>query len=110
MLFLIRIYQYMISPFTPASCRHIPTCSSYAYEALSRHGLLKGGKLVFFRVIRCHPWGTYGWDPVPVILVKKIRQPVSKSSSCKRIRFPIKRKYAVWDSCCCKLSRSDKPL
>lgn len=49
----------------PASCRHLPTCSQYAIEALKVHGILKGGWLTFRRVIRCHPWGTHGYDPVP---------------------------------------------
>ncbi|UCH13093.1 MAG: membrane protein insertion efficiency factor YidD [Bacteroidales bacterium] len=61
----IKIYQYTLSPLMPASCRHLPTCSQYAIEALKIHGILKGGWLTFRRVIRCHPWGTHGFDPVP---------------------------------------------
>ena len=61
----IKIYQYAISPYTPASCRHIPTCSQYAIEALKVHGVFKGLYLAFRRVLRCHPWGTHGFDPVP---------------------------------------------
>lgn len=68
----IRIYQYVISPLTPAACRHIPTCSQYAAEALSRHGAISGGKLAVNRILRCNPWGTSGFDPVPKFLVKKI--------------------------------------
>lgn len=68
----IRFYQYVISPLTPASCRHIPTCSEYTATALQRHGPLKGGKLAANRISRCHPWGTSGFDPVPKILIKKI--------------------------------------
>ena len=64
-LFLIKAYQYLISPFTSPSCRHIPTCSNYAYEALKVHGLLKGGWLAVKRLSRCHPLGTWGYDPVP---------------------------------------------
>jgi len=61
----IKIYQYTISPFTPVSCRHVPTCSQYAIEALRVHGVFKGLYLAIGRVLRCHPWGTHGYDPVP---------------------------------------------
>ena len=61
----IRIYQYLISPLLPTSCRHIPTCSQYAIEALKTHGLVKGTWLAGSRILRCHPWGTHGLDPVP---------------------------------------------
>ncbi len=61
----IRIYQFAISPLLPTSCRHIPTCSQYAIEALKTHGLLKGTWLAAGRILRCHPWGTHGFDPVP---------------------------------------------
>ena len=64
-LFLIKIYQTLISPFTPATCRFQPTCSHYTKEALEIHGLLKGGKLAVIRIFSCHPWGKSGFDPVP---------------------------------------------
>lgn len=64
-LFLIRIYQTVISPFTPATCRYQPTCSHYTKEALQTHGLLKGSKLSIKRIFSCHPWGGSGYDPVP---------------------------------------------
>ncbi|MGR7812224.1 membrane protein insertion efficiency factor YidD [Lacinutrix undariae] len=64
-LFLIKIYQTLISPFTPATCRFQPTCSHYTKEALEVHGLLKGGKLAVIRIFSCHPWGKSGFDPVP---------------------------------------------
>ena len=64
-LLLIRFYQKCISPLTPASCRYTPTCSQYAVEALKKYGLFKGGWLAFKRIIRCHPWGGSGYDPVP---------------------------------------------
>jgi putative membrane protein insertion efficiency factor len=70
---IIKIYQYLISPLTPAACRHLPTCSSYTIEALTRHGVVKGLKLGSTRILRCHPWGTHGFDPVPVIVIKKMR-------------------------------------
>jgi len=61
----IRIYQYSISPLLPTSCRHVPTCSQYAIEALKTHGMLRGTYLAAHRILRCHPWGTHGYDPVP---------------------------------------------
>ncbi|MBW6460174.1 MAG: membrane protein insertion efficiency factor YidD [Bacteroidales bacterium] len=68
---LIYIYKYVISPILPAGCRHLPTCSSYAVDALKMHGLFRGGSLAANRIMRCHPWGTSGYDPVPRFLIKK---------------------------------------
>jgi putative membrane protein insertion efficiency factor len=62
---LIRFYQLAISPFTPPSCRYIPTCSHYGYEAIAKHGLIKGGLLTAKRLLRCHPFSRGGIDPVP---------------------------------------------
>lgn len=62
---LIRIYQKIISPIFPSTCRYQPTCSHYAVEALETHGLLKGTRLAIKRIFSCHPWGGSGYDPVP---------------------------------------------
>ena len=62
---LVRLYQLCISPLTPAACRFTPTCSQYAIEALRKHGVIKGGWLTVKRILRCHPWGGSGYDPVP---------------------------------------------
>lgn len=62
---LIRVYQRAISPFFPPSCRFVPTCSSYAIEALTTHGSLKGSWLTLRRLLRCHPLCKGGYDPVP---------------------------------------------
>jgi hypothetical protein len=64
--FLIRIYQYAISPFLGTNkCRYIPSCSEYAREALEKHGIAKGLWLSIKRIGRCAPWGGHGYDPVP---------------------------------------------
>lgn len=61
----IRLYQLTLSGFIGNSCRHIPTCSEYGYEAIARHGLWSGGWLSLFRVARCGPGGASGLDTVP---------------------------------------------
>jgi uncharacterized protein len=65
LIFLVRLYQVVLSPLTPATCRFEPTCSSYTIEALKKHGLFKGGWLAIKRILSCHPWGKSGYDPVP---------------------------------------------
>jgi hypothetical protein len=61
----VYFYRYAISPLTSPSCRHEPTCSQYAIEAIKIHGPFKGFWLGTIRILKCHPWGTYGYDPVP---------------------------------------------
>lgn len=61
----ILIYRYLLSPILPATCRFQPTCSAYAEDAIRRHGAAKGGLLALRRLVRCHPWGGWGFDPVP---------------------------------------------
>jgi len=63
--FLIRIYQWTVSPLLGPRCRFYPSCSQYAHEALLRFGLLRGGWLALKRLGRCHPWHAGGIDPVP---------------------------------------------
>ena len=60
----VRVYQ-LVRAGRPSPCRYWPTCSSYALEALARHGALRGTWLTVRRVCRCHPWGGWGSDPVP---------------------------------------------
>ncbi|MCC6232986.1 MAG: membrane protein insertion efficiency factor YidD [Verrucomicrobiales bacterium] len=85
LLTLVRVYRWLLSPlkgflFGPtASCRHVPSCSAYAEEALRRHGAGRGSWLAARRLVRCHPWGTSGWDPVPEL-------PVVRSQT--RARWP----------------------
>ena len=71
-VFLVRIYQSVISPFTPSACRYEPTCSTYMIQALQIHGLFKGLYLGTKRILSCNPWGGKGYDPVP-----------EKNSNCK---------------------------
>ena len=66
----VQFYRYVISPLTPASCRHVPTCSEYSIDAVKRYGLIKGGAMAAERISRCHPWGTAGYDPVPLYTFK----------------------------------------
>lgn len=61
----IRGYQRWISPSLPPACRYQPTCSLYGYEAVERHGILRGSWLTFKRLVRCNPFVTGGYDPVP---------------------------------------------
>lgn len=65
MLALIAFYRNCISPLTPPACRFTPTCSQYAQEAIRKYGPFKGGWLTLRRLLRCHPFGGSGYDPVP---------------------------------------------
>ena len=62
---MITVYKNVISPLLGPKCRYLPTCSSYAMEAIEIHGPIKGGWLGLKRILRCHPWGGSGYDPVP---------------------------------------------
>lgn len=64
-IFLIRVYQYSVSPLLGARCRFYPSCSQYALESLRRFGVLRGGWLTLVRLSRCHPFHPGGFDPVP---------------------------------------------
>lgn len=64
-LTLIRGYQVMFSPLYSGSCRFVPSCSEYAAEAIQRFGVLRGSALAARRLMRCHPFGSHGFDPVP---------------------------------------------
>ena len=65
LLLLIRFYQYAVSPHFPPSCRYVPTCSAYAYEAIQKYGVFRGTALALKRVLRCNPFRPGGYDPVP---------------------------------------------
>jgi putative membrane protein insertion efficiency factor len=63
----VKIYQHVVSPILPASCRYNPTCSKYSIEALQKHGPFYGLILAAIRILSCNPWGGHGHDPVPDI-------------------------------------------
>jgi uncharacterized protein len=63
--FLVTLYQRLVSPLFPPSCRFVPTCSQYAKEAILKHGLARGSYLAARRILRCHPLNPGGYDPVP---------------------------------------------
>ena len=65
MIAAIKFYQKIISPLLPNVCRYKPSCSEYFIEALQVHGVIKGSALGIKRILRCHPWGGSGYDPVP---------------------------------------------
>lgn len=81
----IHFYRYVISPLTPASCRHIPTCSVYSLNALSKYGIVKGGSMAANRIARCHPWGTEGYDPVPLYIFHEF---LKMKPYCDRLKPP----------------------
>lgn len=62
---LIKLYQWIISPWLGSKCRYTPTCSHYGIEALKKYGPIKGLWLTAKRIAKCHPWGGHGYDPVP---------------------------------------------
>ncbi|MFM7839368.1 MAG: membrane protein insertion efficiency factor YidD [Chitinophagaceae bacterium] len=64
-ILLIKAYQVILSPLLGPKCRYTPSCSTYAIEALQKHGVWKGSWLAIKRISRCHPWGGHGYDPVP---------------------------------------------
>src|SRR5574342_1437540 len=70
---LVAFYRVTLSPLIGPRCRHLPTCSEYADEAIARFGLWAGGWMAFARILRCHPWGTSGLDLVPTALPPRSR-------------------------------------
>jgi putative membrane protein insertion efficiency factor len=67
----VHLYRYFISPLLRPSCRHVPSCSEYALDALKIHGPFRGSLLAMNRILRCRPGGTHGYDPVPLFRFKR---------------------------------------
>ncbi|MBZ4683857.1 MAG: uncharacterized protein PWP46_723 [Fusobacteriaceae bacterium] len=65
LIFLIKIYQKLISPILGNNCKYYPSCSNYSIEAIKEHGIIKGSILSIWRILRCNPWSHGGYDPVP---------------------------------------------
>ena len=72
LIFIIKIYQYCISPLIGSNCRYLPTCSEYSIESLKSHGFIKGLYYSAKRIFSCHPFGGHGYDPTPKNIKKKI--------------------------------------
>jgi len=81
----VHFYRYAISPYLRPSCRHVPSCSQYALDALRMHGPLKGSFLAITRILRCRPGGTHGYDPVPLLWIKRY-DPFRKYKKCSRLK------------------------
>jgi uncharacterized protein len=79
-LWLLRLYKRWISPAIPPSCRYVPTCSEYAMEAVERYGVLRGGAMAAWRVLRCHPFVKGGHDPV-------VKRPPGLKPQCENGEF-----------------------
>lgn len=67
LIFPIKLYKWILSPVLGNNCRHVPSCSTYSIEAIKTHGAFWGLFLAFGRILRCNPWGTHGFDPVPPV-------------------------------------------
>ncbi|MCR4568718.1 MAG: membrane protein insertion efficiency factor YidD [Pseudobutyrivibrio sp.] len=65
LIFLIKFYQKYLSPLKSTKCPYCPTCSAYGLEAITKHGAIKGGALIIWRLLRCNPFSSGGYDPVP---------------------------------------------
>ncbi|MGH9503018.1 MAG: membrane protein insertion efficiency factor YidD [Terriglobales bacterium] len=82
MIDLLRGYKWALSPLLPPACRYVPTCSDYAMEALDRYGVLRGGLMAMWRVLRCHPFVRGGYDPVVKIEDCGVTPSATPSASC----------------------------
>ncbi|MDA1099394.1 MAG: membrane protein insertion efficiency factor YidD [Proteobacteria bacterium] len=71
----IHVYRLCLAPLLPGHCRYLPSCSHYGLEALQRHGPIHGSWLTLRRLLRCHPWGGHGHDPVPQTYLPHLARP-----------------------------------
>jgi uncharacterized protein len=81
----VHLYRYAISPYLRPSCRHFPSCSQYALDALLIHGPLRGSVITIGRILRCRPGGTHGYDPVPLFWIKRYNS-FKKYKKCSRLK------------------------
>lgn len=83
-LYLLRGYKWALSPLLSPACRYVPTCSDYAMEAVDRYGVLRGGLMAMWRVLRCHPFVQGGYDPVKSKILTSERNGVTSAppASC----------------------------
>ena len=79
LLYSLRGYKWLVSPWLPPSCRYVPTCSEYAMEAIERYGAVRGAAMAIWRVLRCHPFVEGGYDPV-------VRERAVSGSGCRSQR------------------------
>lgn len=73
----IHIYRLCLAPLLPGQCRYLPSCSQYGLEALHQHGPAHGSWLILRRLLRCHPWGGHGFDPVPPPIPPHLARPAA---------------------------------
>jgi len=89
LLVLLRAYMMLLSPFFGGACKFYPSCSNYAYEAVARHGALKGAVLAMRRLLRCRPFTKGGFDPVPEIgFGEDAREPLKRAADCDAAAAP----------------------
>ncbi|HHU99471.1 MAG TPA: membrane protein insertion efficiency factor YidD [Bacteroidales bacterium] len=89
LLLPVWLYRWIISPWTPASCRHVPTCSRYTIDALRLHGPFRGIMISADRILRCRPGGTHGYDPVPMFIFRRYRgcrSLLCRAPRCNRLK------------------------
>ncbi|MDX9771857.1 MAG: membrane protein insertion efficiency factor YidD [Bacteroidales bacterium] len=89
LLIPVWFYRWFISPWTPPSCRHVPTCSQYAIDAFRMHGPVTGFLISTDRILRCRPGGTHGYDPVPRFIFRRYRHDSTifrRAPRCSRLK------------------------
>jgi putative membrane protein insertion efficiency factor len=99
---LVKAYRYTFSPLVGFHCRHLPTCSDYADQAIDRYGLWAGGWMTLARLLRCQPWGTAGLDFVAVVLALALRALARDEFGAPRGRAGLNTLAAVrrfWTCC-----------
>jgi uncharacterized protein len=91
----IRLYQHTVSRMLPPSCRFVPSCSEYGYEAIQRYGIIRGGGLAIWRILRCNPWGGHGYDPVPDLSSRGVGESGSREEATDPRLDSLSTQYSV---------------